>query len=148
MAFTRTNLTQLTALKNEITIDPISMGYAGLSNKQIAALLNDEAGNLAPANGNAPVTSEKLLDVIFDEAISSQDQFKIQLVFEGSNGFGADLSRFKAKIGGLSTGLGTAVNTIVRPLSRAEVLFAVDGDYGIKEFVTISDTDVRATGDI
>lgn len=149
MAFDRTNSTHLLALKNEVDNDPLSMGYAAVrdTTSALLELLNNPDNNLSPVNGNAPVTAEALLNAIFDESISSQDQFKIQLLFEATSGLTEDLSRYKTRVQSLSAGLNAALALIVRPLSRAEVLFSDDDANGIKEFVTISKADWFAARD-
>ena len=142
------NPADLLALKTEVNTDPFLMGYASAtSTNDLLALLNDPEKNLGLETQPAPVTAEALLDAIFDVAISSQDQFKIQLLFEGTEGLNGDLSRFKTKIGALGTSLQNAVDRITRRVSRAEELFADLDENGVLEFVSISRNDWIAARD-
>ena len=138
MAFDINNPADLLALTNEGLLPQ----YVALNGETqaILNLLNDPANNDTPDNGVDKLTAEALLDVIFDVAISSQDQFKIQLLFEGTDGLGGDLSRFRAKLSALSTSIANAIATIVRPLNRAEVLFGGLDEVGTYENVKISKT--------
>ncbi len=79
--------------------------------------------------------------------MSAQDQFKIQLVYEAAAGMEDDVSDFRADVSALSGAIGTAIETIKRPLSRAEVLFAVLDGNGTMEKVTISQQDWFASRD-
>ena len=146
MAFNRTDPAQLAALTAELTNDPVSMGYAGMAPTTVAILMNTVASNVAPQTGPDFVTASKLLKAIYPEAISSQDQFKLQLVFEISGGGSADMSEFKSEVSGLSGAMATAVNSIQRDLSRSEVLFSGLDDNGVTERTSISKNDVLATG--
>ena len=125
MAFDRNNPVDLLALKNEVNLDPLGMGYDPLGiNQPLLDLLNLPANNLGLETGPDLVTANRLLRAIFPEAISAQDQFKIQLAFEISAGPDSSLEDIKDLIGGLSTGLQAAVDGVIRSLSRAEVLFS------------------------
>lgn len=148
MAFDISNPADLLALKNEVNNDPLGMGYLSSGNTDdLLDLLNDSVGNLSPVNGAASMTSKALLNAIFAVPVGAADQFKIQLLFEAGGGLDSDLSDFKAKVKDLSTALVDAVNTIIRPLSRAEALFSVDDNNGVKEFVTITKADWIAARD-
>ena len=141
MAFNVNNAADLLALKTEVNTDPDGMGYDTASTPDILSKLNDPANNVLPETGPDRMTAEKLLKVIYPEAVSSQDQFKLQFTFEATGGLDSDLSNFKSEVSALSTGLATAVSSIIRPLSRAEVLFAVDDSSGARESVYISRND-------
>lgn len=143
MGFDRTDASDLAALKNEVETDPISMGYAAVidNTSELLALLNEPANNASPANGAATLTNEDLLRMLFQENISSGDQFRVQLVFEMTSSPDSDISRFKTDLAALDTGLANAINTHVRPLSRAEVLFSDIDANGVQESVTISRDD-------
>lgn len=145
MAFDRNNPAHLTALKDEIQTDPIAMGYnwtPAYSAPIIAGLLNNPASNVGGETGPDYVTAEKLLTAIFPEPVSAQDQFKVQLVFEIAQGKEEDLSSFKTEIASLGVNFSAAIDSIVRPLSRGEVLFANTIEYGVTEYVVISSNDV------
>ena len=148
MAFDRNNPSDLLTLKTEVATDPITMGYDPAGNTHVLLeLLNGPTNNVAPEDGADFMTAEKLLKVVYLEAISSQDQFKLQLTFEATGGLDSDLSNFKSEISALSTSLATAVSSIVRPLSRAEVLFSTSDVNGVREKVYISRDDYLAARD-
>lgn len=146
MAFDRNNPADLLALKNEVTLDPLGIGYdVNGSTQTILDLLNNAASNLGGETGPDLVSASKLLNAIFPESISAQDQFKIQLAFEISAGPSEDLSSVADLIAGLSPNLATAVASITRSLSRAEVLFSnAESTY---ETVTITRDDWIAARD-
>lgn len=143
MAFDRNNPADLLALKTEVTTDPLGRGYNIESTTIVLDLLNNPSNNVSGETGPAALNSDVLLKAIFDEPISSQDQFKVDLVF----GIGGDLSKFRADLSGLSVGLSNAIAGITRPLNRAEVLFAVNDENGTRENVTITREDWLAARD-
>lgn len=145
MGFDRTKAADLAALKSEVNTDPLGMGYAAVIGNTLAVLnlLNDPANNVETPKptGAAAISANRLLELIYPEAISSQDQFKLQLVFEGSSGLDADVSNFRTQIAGLSTALNNAIQAEVRDLSRAEVLFGGVDANGVYETVNINRDD-------
>jgi len=141
MAFNRRDQADLLALKTEVNTDPSGMGYDVASTPDILNKINDPANNVLPVTGADTMTAEKLLKVIYPEAVGAQDQFKLQLLFEATGGLESDLSLFKNEVSGLSTGLAAAVASIIRDLSRAEVLFADEDSNGVMESVYISRDD-------
>ena len=148
MAFDRTNSSDLLALKNEVNNDPLSIGYSSAINVDVILdLLNDPVNNPEGQIGKDYATVNQMLEAIWGESISSQDQFKIQLVFEIANSPNSDITNFKSNIGALSTGLQTAIDAITRPLSRAEVLFSDDILADPVEKVIISQQDWIAARD-
>ena len=149
MSFDVNDASNLLALKNEVNLDPLGVGYAAVIDTTHLLLekLNSPANNPGAEEGSAPMTAEALLNVLFDETVSSQDQFKIDLMFSAANSLSEDLSKFRIKSRGLSPAIATAIDNITRPLSRAEALFAVDDANGVKEFVTIANTDWAAARD-
>jgi len=147
MAFDRSNSADLLALKNEVNGDPLGAGYLTQGTQGILDLLNNPANNLAPETGADSMTAEKLLKVIYPEAVNSQDQFKLQLLFEATGNLGSDLSLFKNEVSALSPALAAAVAGIIRDLSRAEVLFSIDDDNGVREKVYISRDDYLTARD-
>ena len=146
MAYDVNNPADVAALRAEVDNDPVGMGYTADDGDvgKLLDQLNLPENNVVPADGNAPMRADLFLDSIFNLAISSPNQFVINSMFATSNGFEEDLSFFRLKTIGLSNALSDAIDTIVRPLSRAEVLFAVDDSNGVKEFVTITNTDWAA----
>ena len=108
---------------------------------------NDSANNTTPANGAASMSGEDLLNILFIETLASPDQFRVDMLFAGISSLSEDLSRFKASISALDAGIETKIAALVRPLSRAEILFAQDDDNGVKEIVTISREDWLAARD-
>ena len=143
MAFDRNNPADVLALKTEVDTDPALMGYtpADGDTGKLLNLLNFEVNNTTPANGNAPLTAEDLLIMVFAENISAGNQFRVQLLFEMSVGSEDVVSRFKTQLSALDVGLASAIASHVRPLSRAEVLFSnLDAD-GVNESVIITQQD-------
>ncbi len=91
--------------------------------------------------GVAPMTAQALLKALFPVSINSQDQFKIQLMFEGTADLNSDLSIFKTDLIALGGQIPGAVNSITRLLSIAEEAFSDLDENGINEFVVISRDD-------
>ena len=148
MAFDRNNPADLLALKNEVTLDPLGMGYDVNGNTNaILDLLNTPASNVGNDVGSDYATAERMLKAIFDVNIGASDQFRVQLVFEIAESGQQDLSSFKSDIGGLSAALQTAIDGITRPLSRAEVLFSSTDANGVIEYESISRDDWIAARD-
>ena len=134
MAFDRTDPADLATLKAYIA-DP-TQGTA-----EILALCNDPANNPSPANGANPMTAESLIDAAWESNVSSQDQFKVQLLIEGTNSFEDDLSDFRLRAIDLSAGIGATINANVRALSWAEVTFGAADANGVWESVVITAQD-------
>lgn len=148
MAFDRNNPADLLALKTEVETDPVGVGYNPNGNENtLVDLLNSPAANPGLETGLDYITVKRLLDVIFNEAISSQDQFKIQLLFEATEGFYDDLSDYRASIGGLSANLQLAVDAITRKLSRSEILFSSVDANGTTERTILTIDDWHAARD-
>ena len=148
MAFDRNNPEDLAALKTEITTDPTGLGYAAAPNLDTALdLINNPIHIDPPVLGQDFATARRILKSIYPEPISSQDQFKVQLLFEGSDGMNSDLSEFKPELSALSGGIATAIASITRNLSRAEILFSVLNENGVNERVVISQQDWIAARD-
>lgn len=147
MAFDRSNPTHLAALKSEVLTDPIAMGYVSGNTGDVLSRLNDPALNVGGDTGADFLTPKNLLNVLFGEAISSQDQFKIQLVFESASTIDDDISIFRDDLSALGVGLATAIGTITRSLSRGEVLFGALDANGSYEKVYITREDWLAARD-
>lgn len=149
MSFDVNNPAHLLILKTEEETDPAGVGYAAaLGNTHVLLdLFNLPANNPGPETGIDFLTAEACLLAIFGVSISSQDQFKIQLLFEGSESLQSDLSDFRLQIRGLSAPILAAIDTIIRPLSRVEVVFADLDINGVMERVVISRNDWIAARD-
>jgi len=130
MAFDRNNPTDLATLK-ALVPDPT------IGTQDILDYLASDS--VTP--GVAPMTAQALLKALFSVSINSQDQFKIQLMFEGTADLNSDLSLFKTDMIALGGQIPGAVNSITRLLSIAEVAFSAIDDNGINEFVVISRDD-------
>ena len=131
----------LLALKNEVNLDPAGVGYNPDVTAELLSALNDAASNPGPETGNAKLELEDLLEMLFTQNISAGDQFRVQLIFEMSTTANDDVSRFKAQLSALDTGLAADILAHKRPLSRAEVLFAELDENGVMEYVNISRND-------
>ena len=149
MAFDGNDPADLLALKNEVNNDPASMGYAAAvdNTSDLLSLLNETIHNTTPEDGATALTCEDLLKMLFAENISAGDQFRVQLIFEMTDGADSDISRFKSEVAALDTGLASKINAHVRPLTRAEVLFSDLDANGVKEVVNISRLDWIAARD-
>jgi hypothetical protein len=142
MAFDANNTAHLTTLRDYGN----SLGFGG-STQSILDAVNLPENNPTTTNGPDRMTATALLFAIFDVAISSQDQFKVQLLFEATEGRSGDLSDFREKVKNLSTALSSAVDGIVRALSWAEVTFGTLDVNGVYERVVISRNDWFAARD-
>lgn len=141
------NQADLTALKTEVETDPLAIGYNTADISVLLDQLNNPANNPGGEIGADFCTAKRMLKAIFNEPISSQDQFKVQLVFETSSGPDSDVTDYKANIAGLSAGLSAIMAGITRPLSRAEVLFADDINADPVEYVILTRNDWFAARD-
>lgn len=141
MAFDRNNPANLAALKAEIESDPAGVGYTPDVTGDLLSQINSAENNPGADTGSDFVTVRNLWSALFPIAISSQDQFKIQLVFEASEGLDADVSELRVELSALSTPIANAIAGIIRNLSRAEVLFSDIDANGSTEVVLISRDD-------
>ena len=137
--FDENNPADIAALNTEVYSDPTGMNYGPViqSTAELLDLLNNPGSNVGGDIGSDAMTPGSLLNAIWDIAISSQDQFKIDLLFASSGSQTADISEFKAEVSGLSPAIETAIQGITRPLSRAEVLFSDIDSNGVVETVVI-----------
>lgn len=148
MAFDVENQAHLTALKTEVETDPTGIGYNLADTNDILARLNDPAFNLGGQTGPDKLTPRTFAKALIGVAVSSQDQFTVQLMFEASEGLDEDISDFRLKaLTGLGTNVQNAINSITRSLNRAEVLFSDIDSNGVQESVTISRDDWFAARD-
>lgn len=133
MAFDITDPINLLELKNEVANDPISMGYAAVVDQTnpLLKLLNDPDNNIGAETAVQEITPEVLIDVI-DVAeyggnqVAQGDRDWVKMVFDLGLFAGADIEKFRTKIKGIFPTNGitnTNIDNLVRPLSRAEVLF-------------------------
>lgn len=130
MAFIRTNAADLLSLKTEVTTDPIGMGYnpAGGTNA-ILKLLNDADSNIGGETTGIILTPKKLLDVIVVPDFSGNgvtDGERRYLEVFMNKPSDEDIESHREKIRQtFKTNSSTvaALDALVRPLSRAEVLF-------------------------
>jgi hypothetical protein len=134
--FDRNDPTHLTRLK-ALVVNPND------GTKEILDFLNGETATI----GISPMTAEALLSVIYPVAISSQDQFKIQLLFEGAESMQSDLSRFRQNVRDLGSPIAIAIDLIVRNLTAAEVEFSELDSNGVHEIIHISESDWFAARD-
>ena len=111
------------------------------STQAILDQFNLPENNPSPASGPAMMTANNLLVAIFDVPISSQDQFRIQLLFEATQGREGDLSEFRSLVSVLSASISSAISGIVRALSYADATFGIVDTNGTHETVTISESD-------
>lgn len=145
MPFDRTDPADLAALKAEVETDPLGFGYAATtSTAALLALLNDPANHVSDPKPTGPdfLTPKNLLAALFPVNVNSQDQFKLQLIFESAASEDSDVSIYRDplvnEVGGQ---VGGAVAGIERELSRGEQLFADVNSEGSTERVVISSDD-------
>ena len=137
MAFNRGNPADLLALKAEVETDPLSMGYASVSNNvtQLLKLINDPSNNVGGETVLGELTPETLLDSVdFAELGGNQvgagGRRGIHYMFEVAERF-ENIDRWRQKIIDAFPSNGptvAAINALSRPLSRAEVLFGEGTD--------------------
>ena len=142
MAFDRNEPADLLALKNEVELDPVGVGYtpADGDTGKLLGLLNTPASNPGGEIGPDFLTTANFLSIVYVENVSAGDQFRIQLLFEMTEG-DVNIDKYRGDIALLNdAGLNARIALIVRPLTRAEVLFSDVVD-GAKESVVITDRD-------
>lgn len=135
MAFDLNNPADLLALKNEVTLDPLGMGYdPDTSTARLLKQLNDAAENLGGETTGETLTIRLLLRTCVDnpDDLTVGGQFTegaleaIKMVFEASNHIDEDIEVYRAGITAMfaaNDGLRLALEAQSRGLSRAEVLF-------------------------
>jgi len=134
MAFDRTDPTDVSALKSELTTDPIGMGYAAETNTQkILALLNDPSLNVGGDTVGADFTYDLLLTVIDPNELTAGGQTStgevewIKMLMSGiSDDIAQHETKFRAVIASGFSNTLASLNAQQKPISRAEVLFGVD----------------------
>jgi len=147
MAFNKNDPADLLALKNEATLDPLGMGYNILGGTQdILDLFNTPASNLGSETGPDFLTTGKFLTIVFAENVSAGDQFRIQLLYEMTEG-DVNIDKHRTDIAVLNDiGINNAIAALTRPLSRADFLFG-DIINGAHEIVNISSSEWFAARD-
>jgi len=129
MAFDRGSAADLLALKTEVETDPISMGYVLTNVTQLIKQINDPAANVGGDTVAQELNVALLLDVV------DTDDFDAPQVTDGerrfiesflNRDFNENINRWKEKIKlafRATSGTSQAIDALVRPISRAEVLF-------------------------
>ena len=139
MPFDRNDPADLLALKNEVELDPIAMGYAAVVDQttQLLKLLNDPASNVGGDTAQGDLTPRVLWELAAANPddftphgqFSEGDQFVMQQLFEISNNLDDDLNWARSLISNIfpaNDGFRIALEALSKPLSRAEVLFGED----------------------
>ncbi len=130
MAFDSNNSADLLKLKTEVNTDPISMGYdpAGPT-VPLLKLLNEPASNVGGETIAETLTTGILLDVMvisdFDSNQVTDGERRFIESFLGRD-FSTDIDQWKTKIQSAfksNSSTSQAIDSLVRPRSRAEVLF-------------------------
>ena len=132
MGFNRSDSADLLTLKNEVSVDPISMGYAAIVDQtnKLLKLLNDPANNVGAETVNTELTPEILLDTLDttelgSNQVSAGERDWLQMVFQyGLRG--ADIEKYRTKIKAIFQSNSTTnanIDALIRTLSRVEVLF-------------------------
>ncbi len=129
MSFNRTDPVDLLALKIEVETDPIGMGYPLNHVTQVIKLINDPADNVGGQTVGQPLNVALLLDVMvmadFD-AVQVTDGERRYIESFLNRDLDQDIDRWKAKIQEAfrtNSATAVAIGALVRPMSRAEVLF-------------------------
>lgn len=134
MAFDINDPADLLALKNEINNDPLSLGYNPDANvNTLLGLLNDASNNTGGETANQKLTPRILLQqVVLSDYDSNQvtdgERRYIEAFFNRQN-LDEEIEEFRSKIrDAFKTNSTTVANidALVRPLSRAEVLFGAE----------------------
>ena len=152
MAFDATNQADLDALKSEIVNDPLVMGYEPTgSTQQLLRLLNDPSENVGGETTTSDLTVELLFDAFMESPgdldiggqFTSGDQFVLQSLL--SQELGTDISKYRPQITAIlpnSSTVKTTLDSQVRALSRAEVLFGVDTNISRQDWFAARDNGV------
>ncbi len=151
MAFDRTNPADLLALKNEQATDPIGMGYAAVDGQTQKTL---DLFNVPDLNVKSPrpttgqrLTVSILLDIpelavdLDHNQVSEGD--KIFITSFMNRDFDADIERWRAQITEAlrsQSDTVTALNALIRDMSRAEVLFGVETVISKQDWIAARDS--------
>jgi hypothetical protein len=131
MAFDINDPADKLALKNEVNNDPLSLGYNPDANvNTLLGLLNDASKNTGGETANQKLTPRILLaQVVLSDYDSNQvtdgERRYIEAFFNRQN-LDEEIEEFRDKIRDafkINSTTVTNIDALVRPLSRAEVLF-------------------------
>lgn len=134
MAFDINDPADKLALKNEVNNDPLSLGYNPDANvNTLLGLLNDASKNTGGETANQKLTPRILLaQVVLSDYDSNQvtdgERRYIEAFFNRQN-LDEEIEEFREKIRDAFKVNSTTVaniDALVRPLSRAEVLFGAE----------------------
>ncbi len=152
MPFDRTNQTHLTALKNEVTQDPLAMGYAAISNvNKLVDLLNSGPGNKGGETIGAPFTPRVIAELMlkYPTRFNPSGQFTqghleaVKALLEIAAFTEDDLNwarpGFRALFPSNYTDLLSDLDARTRPLSRAEVLFGAGTQLTVTDWIVARD---------
>ncbi len=151
MAFNRTNPADLLALKNEQATDPIGMGYAAVDGQTQKTLDLFNAPDLN-VESPRPTTGQRLTVSILLEIPALAVDLDHNQVSEGekifitsfmNRDFDADIERWRAQIIEAlrsQSDTVTALNALVRDMSRAEVLFGVETVISKQDWIAARDS--------
>lgn len=131
MAFDRTNPADLLALKNEVNLDPIAMGYDPTGpTQQLLKLLNDAAENVGGDTVAREFDASAMLDALdpteYDAQQTQGNAAEYTLALIAMTNAGHDISGYKTKWRSMFAGNSATVAALdaqTSPLSRAEVIF-------------------------
>lgn len=116
-------MTDYAVLKNEIATDPLTRGYSGMTNAQIAASLN----TANRTRNRTSMTASEVLNAIsvteFNVLTAANKQLVWDLVHLGTlNPFGVEATLFTNIFGGGSTTISTLAGLRSQSISRATEL--------------------------
>lgn len=134
MAFDINDPADLLALKNEVNNDPLSLGYNPDANvNTLLRLLNEADNNTGGETANQKLTPRILLNqVVLSDYDSNQvtdgERRYIEAFFNRQN-LDEEIEEFRSKIRDafkINSTTVANIDALVRPLSRAEVLFGAE----------------------
>ena len=143
--FDRTDPADLLALQTEVATDPLGMGYVPeVGTTAFLDLLNNPAKNLGGEIAQVLLTSGVLLDVLVpsdlnEKKVGDGERRFIEAMI--NRDFETDIERYREQIREallLDSETVFAIDTIMEPISRAQVLFG--------RLTVISSADLSAAG--
>ena len=123
MSFDKENPVHLQGLQDEVTIDPISMGYLALPStdtKKLVNALNESTSNVGGESAGAVFSHEVLLATWEPKGVLNEMTPWIEALVRDTGDVVPYEAKYRANCG---TGSLAALDAIVQPLSRAEVLW-------------------------